>query len=371
MADMTFKPVFEETESAIKERLVGNIAEKWRAQPGDFMHDAVVPAAPEVQQLKVNQDYILKNSFTLLAEGEYLDLKVAEADVERFDATQAKGVLQITASQGTVLPQGHTVTTVILDQDQNPITATLDAQVTYTVSGPLNVAVTTTGVGAIMNVPAGSEWVLTPPIPGVQQIAQAADFAYGTDTEKDDSVKNRWKEQRRKNRRSGNKQDYVAWALEVDGVGMAKCLPLWAGKGTVKVIIANTNKQPASPELVHATQLYIDPDQTGEGNGKAPVGAIVTVESAVNLAINVVATLVLLPGHTLADATTAFRATLATYLGSMAFTDGAVVVYTKVASLLGANSYIQDYSGLTVNGGTSNIAVASNEIPTVGTTALT
>lgn len=369
MADLaTFTPIFEETETAIKDRIIGRIPEKWRKQPGDFIHDAAVPAAPEVQQLKINQDFILKNSFALFAEGIYLDYRAAEADVYRYPATQSKGVLSITASIGTTLPKGHNLLTVILDKDKNPITVTVDADVYYNDTGAKDVAVTTTGYGEIMNVPAGSEWVLSPTIVGVQTIAQLTDFAYGTDKESDDSLRARWIEQRRKTRRSGNKQDYISWALEVEGVGMSKCIPLWAGRGTVKVIIANTNKQPASADLVQAVQLHIDPDQTGEGNGVAPVGAIVTVESAVDLDINVVADITLESGSTIEQATAEFKKSLAAYLETLAFKDNVnELVYKKVDGLLGTNIHVHDFSGLTVNGGTVNINIEINQIPTVGT----
>ena len=41
---------------------------------------------------------------------------------------------------------------------------------------------------------------------------------------------------------SGNKWQYISWAKSVDGVGDAKCLPLWNGAGTVKVIIVDSGK---------------------------------------------------------------------------------------------------------------------------------
>lgn len=371
MSDLTtFTPVFEESLTDIKADIVENIPEKWRKNPGDFIHDAAIPAAPEVQQLKINQDIILKNSFALFADKPYLDYRVAEAEIYRNAATEAQGILKITAAQGVVLPKDYTLSTVILDEDNNPITATIDAVTSYSTAGTLDVAVTTTGVGSIMNVPAGSEWILSPPIPGVQTITQEADFQYGTDEESNDSVRSRWKAKKQQTRRSGNKQDYVAWALDVDGCGMARCVPLWHGKGTVKVIITNTEKQPASPTLVQEVQTYIDPDQTGEGNGKAPVGAVVTVESAVALDINTTATITLATGATIEQATAKYKDQLADYLATLAFVDNAVVIYKKVEGLLSNSPYVADLSDFTINGGVVNITIQNNELPTVGTVTL-
>lgn len=366
-----FKPIFEEEEGTIKERVVDSIPNDWRKEPGDFMHDAVAAAPLEIKQLQISQDFTLQNAFTLFASGQYLDYKVEEANLYRTPAAGAVGTLQVKAAAGVVIPAGLTASTVILDDDGNPITAKVDEEVTFSEAGTLDVAITTEGEGVDKNVPAGSSWVFQPAIAGVETISQDNALTGGRDLEDDETLRDRWKEKKQKPVRSGNKQNYASWALEVTGVGAAKVIPLWNGRGTVKVIIIDTEKKPATSTLVTDVQTYIDPNQDGQGDGQAPIGAIVTVESAAQLLIDVAATLTLTAGSTLTEATDAFNKDLDDYLSSLTFVDGAEVTYTKVGALLSTNDHVADYSELTINNGTTNVALAQNEIPVRGTTSLT
>ena len=75
------------------------------------------------------------------------------------------------------------------------------------------------------------------------------------------------------------------WAKEVGGVGDAKCLPLWNGNGTVKVIIINSDKGVADSDLIERVAEHIEESR--------PIGAEVTVESAAPLVVNVNAKVIL------------------------------------------------------------------------------
>lgn len=377
--DFEFNSRFEEDENVIKERILGHESlEPYRKEPGDFVYDVVVPAAPSIQQQQANLDEALRQAFTLFAEGDYLEYKVAEANLYRTPASTAGGQLNVTAGAGVIIPADQQITTIILDEDGNPITATVQGETVFTDVGTLAIDIETNGTGEIMNVPPGSSWTFQPPIAGITSIDQPERLIGGTDEEEDESLRNRWKEVKQKPVRSGNKQNYVAWALEVTGVGAAKVLPLWDGRNTVKIIITDTEGNPAAPDLVAAAQDYIDPNQDGMGEGVAPVGAIVTVESATNLPINIAATVILSNGSTLAEAVDVLRADLDAYLDTLAsqvmdssVTSPIVIVYNKVAALLAMNTHVADYSDLTVNSGTANITLEASEIPSSGTINLT
>ena len=378
--DFEFNSRFEEDENIIKERMLeSDTLQEYRREPGDFVYDVVAPLAPEIQQHQANLDEVLRQSYTLFAEGEYLDYKVAEAGLTRADAQPAIGQLVITATQGVTIPAGQQLSNIILDEEDNPIMATVQGGTKVVpASGTLTLDIQTNGTGDIMNLSAGGSWIFSPPIAGVKTITQPTTLFGGTDQESDEVLRGRWQEKRQKPVRSGNKQSYISWALEVNGVGKAKALPLWNGRGTVKVIIADTEGQPATPALILATQNYIDPTQDGMGEGRAPVGAIVTVASIKNRAINLAAKLTLTPGSTLADATEILDMEFAAYLDELAknvldseSSNQIVIVYNKVAALLIMNEHISDYTGLTVNSGTANITLALDEIPTKGTLTLT
>jgi uncharacterized phage protein gp47/JayE len=139
----------------------------------------------------------------------------------------------------------------------------------------------------------------------------------------------------------------------------------------VKVIIGNSDKQPADQALINAVQAYLDPNGNGDGSGVAPIGATVTVVSVVGFPIAVSATLVLQSGAVLVDVQAAFETALEDYFKGLVTAADNTVRYTKVGNILGDTTGVKDYSNLLVGGGVVNIVLAEDQIPTKGTVTLT
>ena len=104
-------------------------------------------------------------------------------------------------------------------------------------------------------------------LPGLVSVTNEEAASGGFDEETDDELRERYFEKVSLPATSGSKYHYVMWAKEVSGVGDAKCLPLWNGNGTVKVVIINADKGAASSELISAvkpvsyTQLQAQVDE--------------------------------------------------------------------------------------------------------------
>lgn len=193
MADRpVFTSVFEETEAALRDRIVARVPDTWRKEPGDFIYDAVAATPLEVKDLQAHQDEILKNSFAQFAAGEYLDRRMAEVGLTRAQATPNKRNLTVTADAGVTIPVGHTASVVILDNDGNPLGYAVDAAVTFAISEAKTIAVTCKTAGVIGNIPNGSQFIFLPPIPGVSTIVDAGTTQAGTDTETDESAWHRY-----------------------------------------------------------------------------------------------------------------------------------------------------------------------------------
>ena len=109
-----------------------------------------------------------------------------------------------------------------------------------------------------------------------------------------------------------NVAQYEAWLDEYDGIGKHKTVPCWNGNNTVKLVILNSENKRANPELLNEVQNYFDPptstinDNTelasypqgrGMGNGQAPIGAIVTVDTVTEVPVTIQATLKLKEGY--------------------------------------------------------------------------
>lgn len=376
MARPDFTPVYEESESTIRDRMLGRIDDTWRKEPGDFMYDAVAAAPLEVKQLQTNQDATLKNAFAQYAEGQYLDDLMSEVGLTRAQATPNKRTLQVTAVAGVSVTAGQIFTNVVLDADGNPLQYTADAQVDFAADGTQNVEITCSTKGTIGNVLTGTEFSMLPPIPGVSTIVDAGTTTPGADTESDDSAFGRYDFKVKNPDTGGNKNDYVRWAQDVTGVGKAKTIPRWNGNGTVKVVIVGTDYKPATQAVVSDAQAYIDPGSTGLGDGKAPCGAQVTAESATGLNIDVAATITYTQGADQAAALAAFEASLDSYLQSLVFVNDVngnpvPVVWAKVGGLLIGTNGVSNYANLTLNGAAADVPVGAEQVAVRGTVTLT
>lgn len=107
----------------------------------------------------------------------------------------------------------------------------------------------------------------------------------------------------------------------------------------------------------------------GLGLGQAPGGARVLVKAADTLALNIVATGVVLAAG--ADATAvkaAFAASIIKYLREeVIFVDGAQVVVNRIGADLQFTPGVVKYLSLTVNGSTTDITPGREEVPVLGT----
>jgi uncharacterized phage protein gp47/JayE len=150
----------------------------------------------------------------------------------------------------------------------------------------------------------------------------------------------------------------MEWALEVEGVGNCRVVPLWSGNGTVKVIIANANKEGADATLIANTLEHIEELR--------PVGATVTVVSCVELPINITATFSIdVDNYTIAEVIANIETNIKEYLETLAFKVD-YVSYAKVASITLNSLGVNDYTNLKINGGTINIPVDIDEVAILG-----
>lgn len=121
-----------------------------------------------------------------------------------------------------------------------------------------NVAATATDAGTLYN----SDDVtmsLVEPDPDVDTtVVVVSGFDDGVDLETIESWVLRLLQRFQNPPSSGNAGDYVRWALEVAGVGRAWCLPLYAGEGTVGVVVTDANLQALPAQIVTNVADYID-----------------------------------------------------------------------------------------------------------------
>lgn len=350
--------MYSEDDKVILNRMKKGVPSDIDTSEGSFIHDALSPVSQEIAKQEVNLDEILKRAFAITAaENGYstdLDNRCAEHGVIRKNGTSATGQVTFTGVENTIVPKGTVVQTSGGLQYE-----TTEAAVIKDGSALINVA--STSFGDKYNVPASTIVQLPVQVIGITKVINANPTLGGTDVEDDESLLKRYLAKVQEPASSGNVSDYLQWAESVNGVGGAKVFPLWNGNGTVKICIVDSNKEPASKELVAAVQNYIETVR--------PIGAAVTYKSAEALNIDVAAKVVLSNGYTLQGVKDNFSTALNEYIKAIAFTNS-YISSAKVGDILLNTVGVLDYSSLTINGLTSNVGFKDEEIPVLGTISL-
>lgn len=349
----------EETYEHIMNEMISHVSDTLDKREGSIIFDALAPAAKKLEQAYIELDKTLDRAFVDTATGDDLELRTKEQGVERKPALKTVRFLQCLGSGGRIFTGDRFLIGDIYFRSVQDLTLPGVLKIESELVGGQTVPDLNDAVLSVQGIPGLERAFLVP---------NNEDFN-GVDAESDDDLRNRYYATVRRNAGSGNISDYVFWCSEVPGAGRVIVEPLWNGRGTVRLILLDSDGNPASPGLITDVKEYIDPID-GEGMGRAPIGASVTVVSASPLAVNVTATLELDGSRLVTDILPDFISALSDYFRKLTLSKATELVYNKVgAMLLGVNG-LMDYSNLTINGLSTNVAIATSEIPVVGTVIL-
>lgn len=168
---------------------------------------------------------------------------------------------------------------------------------------------------------------------------------------------------------------YLSWAMEAPGVGGVQVYPLDRGANTVGVVLIDQFGKPASRELVEQVQTYIDPGSRGLGEGAAPIGAYCTVSAAEAVAVDLSVTVTAAPDADREAVTQGVRDRVGAYLTEIALEAYRPVLakdhayeasFARIGAAILDVPGVEDYTGLTVNGGTVNVKAASKQAAVLG-----
>jgi uncharacterized phage protein gp47/JayE len=143
----------------------------------------------------------------------------------------------------------------------------------------------------------------------------------------------------------------------------------WNGTDQIQLQVTRLQADTATTVWVdEVTYRSMFSKDTGEG--KAPIGARVSVQAAVAVVISVSATLVIAPGYNPDSVKAAVQQSIASYLRSLAFAPDNDVRYVRIGEAILDTPGVQDYQNLLVNGGTANVAIGDQEVAVLGTVTL-
>lgn len=189
----------------------------------------------------------------------------------------------------------------------------------------------------------------------------------GEDEENTESIRTRYLNSFDTQAYGGNKKDYEEKTMAISGVGAVKVTPVWNSGGTVKLTILDSEYNTASQNLIERVQETIDPNKDASGIGIAPIGHIVTVDTATKTDITI-STVLTLDGIGVENVKEDIDVALQDYLLELRKNWGAsnilIVRVSQIESkILAVSNKILDISNTRINGKSSNLELNSYSIP--------
>jgi uncharacterized phage protein gp47/JayE len=378
-----FLPLLVETTDSIRERVYADatagLAVTDPAYP-DLVEGSVAADLFSTMILEAERlwDFVSSelpaSMFPAFTFADYLDEWGVTLSLPRKDAVLASGVVRFTGTSGALIGSNVKVSTQQTDPDVDPVEFQTTESGTIPVGGFIDLAVEALVAGVAGNAGAGTIVLLNSPVANIASVTNAAAMTGGTEVENDDAYRERILLEFSSPQGAGNQADYARWALAYPGVGHVTVEAIWAGPGTVRVIVTDQFNAPVAGAVVTGLQAELDPS-AGLGAGLAPVGATVTVVTPAQTTVNVSATVSFKTGFTL-DGTagtialrTAIVAAIQDYLASLS--PGDDVILNHVLARFFVVDGVLNVATVLLNGAAVDVVLDSLHVGKLGTVTLT
>lgn len=322
---------------------------------GSIIYTALAPIALELEAAYHEMDMILTETFLETASKEYLLKHGNQLGIDIIDATPAhfKGEFDVDVPLNSRFSLGtftYTVLSKLSEPSEDNSYYIFEVVCETAGTKPNDV------LGDLI------------PITYVENLTHSkliSTVVYGKDEEETEKYRTRIQEHLTHAPFGGNVSQYAAWLNEYPegGLGKYTITPCWNGHNTVKLTVLNTVNREASGELIKDLQNYFDPANAtidddinasnypqgrGMGNGKAPIGAIVTVDTPDEQEIIVDCVLKLKSGY---SKPVGVKEGIKEYLSSIALNKNTVAYMPISAEIYNAESVEEVLSlTITVNG---------------------
>lgn len=200
----------------------------------------------------------------------------------------------------------------------------------------------------------------------------------GEDEEETEAFRTRYFNSFQSTAFGGNSADYKEKVGAMSGVGGVRVYRAWNGGGTVKLVIIDSQFQKPSQTLIDQVQAAVDPvGESGEGVGTAPIDHIVTVFGVEEATINIGLNITYQTGWTWPDVEASVQSVIDEYFAELAEQwaqavskeedeQGVVIRISQIETRLLGVDGILDIADTTLNGGTTNLELANDQIPKRG-----
>ena len=335
--------------NVIIKQMLEQIPQGYDKDEGSIIKDMLVPMAIAAEELSLNNDDIVKNMMEDTSEGKWLTDLAEQAGVFRQGATSARGEITFLGVPGTFIPFGTYV-----KSDVEQYTTLYDATIGESGEVTTDIIAVTPGSGS--NVLPGYINSLSINISGVDSVINREAVAGGADLESDDLLRKRLYLKRQNPIYAGNAEQYVEWAqLASSEVGSARCIPVWNGPGTVKVIFVTDAGTLPEPALISTVDDYIRKNMPCVG---VSLTVDVPTERTINIAIKTAESI---GSEGLEEIKEAIRK----YFVEISLVENSVQYSQVCAAVLEAN-IVKGFDELKINDTYSNVTLSETEIPVLG-----
>lgn len=322
-----------------------------------IIYNALVPTAVELQNMYINLDVVLNETFADTASRENLIKRAAERGISPYSATNA-------IVKGEFTPQALEISI-----GERFSLGELNYAVTEKISDGIY-KLECEELGADANFQFG-QLIPIDYIDGLQYAQITEILIPGEDEESTEDFRTRYFASLDNQAFGGNVTDYKQKVNELPGVGSVKVYPTWGGGGTVKLVILDSQFQKPSDELISNVQTAIDPVQNhGQGLGIAPIGHIVTVESVLETILNIKSKFTLQSGFVWADVESNIKNAIKNYFYELNQTwadyENLIVRISQIETHLLDVDGIIDIADTKINNVAENFVLDSDSIAILG-----
>lgn len=346
----------------IQQRMMDALPDGIDDMPGGFPYDFTMPTAIEKSELiQFHLVRTLMLMFPQYAWGDWLDLHAAAAGIERRPAGYASGSVTVTGDPGTVIPDGAIFCTEATDSTP-ALEYAADSMAIIPESGSVTVEVTAVEAGRESNTKKNTVVFALTSMKGLSTVNNPDDITGGTDVESDEDLLERIEEENFRDGATfiGNDSDYIRWAKEVVGVGDCIVVPTWNGPGTVKLIIVDSNGEPANARLIEAVYDHIVSPHDRSLRLLPTACAELTVEAATTKKISYTCTGLVYDDTTDIPTIVSQFKELVMKEYSEAKVEG-ILVYNQVRPLITDIPGVSDFDTFLMNGAEENIPLSNDE----------
>ena len=322
---------------------------------GSIAYDITSAGALAVGRVLFSMDALKNMVFAETATGEYLDYRVNEIGIKRMKGAKATGFIEVTGLQeGDIIPMGSRFSDINM---LYIFESTEDKRIEET--GSTVIPIRAMEEGTHYNLLPNTIVMALGDFMDILDVVNHEEVSGGVDLESDESLYERYVDKLSHPPISGNANQIRQWAMEIPTVGRATVERLWQGAGTARVFIMTSDYSAPTSTLVSQVQEYLNDDE------RVPIGAQITVQGVTEQAINITAKVQLRPGFSFQQAQQEYKEKTQLYFKDIAMLSDTVQQYRFVYMFMDMES-VFNFSDLTINGGSQDILLEPNEIPTVG-----